>query len=139
MPENDWIDQMNRGQLAAEFAGDLRQMPHEDLAIIEALVLQERRSRQQKVEYQDVSSLQADVDQVRGLFNLWTEAMEKRINQPGKTLGYMDAFMAVVNLARWVLEGIERQQEFDSIEKKRTFRALWLTTAERSLMKRLEN
>lgn len=129
-----------RDSVIREFATLVADFPPEDFAVICAIVNQERFKRDggPKV-YQDVEHLAADKDTTRRILDAWIRALEKEVNEGGAEVGYMDAFMAVVNLARAVLEDIERRQGIDDLGKKRVFRQLWLSTAERSLMKRLEN
>jgi hypothetical protein len=83
----------------------------------------------------------ANKEKVKALVEEWRKAFEFAVNHPddGKQFGYIDAFMALPNLARLVIEDLETRCGFTETEEKRAFRELLINTIARSLLSRLED
>lgn len=80
----------------------------------------------------------ADERVVRELVFEWKAGLERIINKKrDKEVGHTDAFMAVANFVRLVVEDLEARQKLDTLETQREFRKLMLRTIERGLMQRL--
>lgn len=123
--------------IQTELRAEIAAMDEEQLSIMAAMVSAEFKKRKpQIVEDPDIRASEAEV---RTVIDVLIPAFEARINDgTKKPLGYLDAFMGVLNFARLIIESLEREQGFD-LDQKRAFRSMASATFHKSLMKRLEN
>lgn len=122
--------------ISREFANELRLMDEKHLAIIVHLATQEQHRRNPLA---DIPIKPANIEEVKALVKMLIDAFNKRIDQdPDRPLDFMDAFMALVNFDRMVLEMIEDQSlDLKTMERKRAFRSLFTATVSNSLMRRV--
>jgi hypothetical protein len=86
----------------------------------------------------DIPMKPANVEEVKALVKLLIDAFNKRIDDEDRPLDFMDAFMALVNFDRMVLEMIEDGAlDLGTLERKRAFRSLFVATVSNSLMRRV--
>ena len=79
----------------------------------------------------------ANEETVRELVFALKEAYERIINKPGRTVSFVDGFMAAANFARLVIEDLEERTKIPSLAYKKEFRRLFIRTVERGLLQRL--
>jgi len=82
----------------------------------------------------------ADVKVVKEMVGIFSEAFNRRMEDKNKPpVDFVDVFMALINFDRLILQMIEEQSEFKTLEQKRSFRSVFVATVSQSLMRRLMN
>ncbi len=120
--------------MSREFAKELALMDEKHLSLVVTMALSEQQRRHPLA---DVPMGPANVEEVKAIVKLLVDAFNTRIDTD-KPLAFMDAFMALVNFDRIVLEMIEDGAlDLKTLERKRAFRALFVGTVSNSLMRRV--
>jgi len=120
--------------MSREFAKELALMDEKHLSLVVTMALTEQQRRHPLA---DIPMEPANVEEVKALVKTLVDAFNGRIDTD-KPLGFMDAFMALVNFDRIILEMIEDGAlDLKTLERKRAFRALFVGTVSNSLMRRM--
>jgi len=122
--------------IRAEFAKELRLMDEEHLGIIIEMVAAENQRRRPLAVIADLA--RADLGAVKDLVKIMIDAFNVRMDRE-PAVNFVDAFMALVNFDRLVLEMVEKQAGMVTLDEKQAFRSAFVATVSQSLMKRLMN
>lgn len=122
--------------LRAELAKELRLMDDGHLGLMIEMVAFEQQRRHPMPAIERLSS--ADLGSVKELVKIMVDAFNERMDRE-PPVDFVDAFMALVNFDRLVLEMIEQQAEMTTFDQKRAFRSAFVATVSQSLMKRVTN
>lgn len=120
--------------ITREFAKELRLMDEKHLALMVMMATSEQHRRHPLT---DIPMKPANVEEVKVLVGRLVETFNSRISEDNP-LDFMDAFMALVNFDRVVIEMIEDGAlDLGTLERKRAFRSLFVATVSNSLMRRV--
>lgn len=121
--------------MTREFANELKLMDEKHLALVAHMATQEQHRRHPLA---DIPIKPANVEEVKVLVKSLIDTFNKRVEDEDNPLDFMDAFMALVNFDRMVLEMIEDGAlDLKTMERKRAFRSLFVATMSNSLMRRV--
>lgn len=118
-----------------EFANELKLMDEKHLALMIMMATTEQHRRHPLA---DIPMKPANTEEVKALVKSLIDTFNKRVEDEVNPLDFMDAFMALVNFDRVVLEMIEDGAlDLKTMERKRAFRSLFVATVSNSLMRRV--
>jgi len=127
------LDQAVRRELAKE----LTRMDEVHLGIMIEMVAAEQQRRYPLPPEEMAAS--ANMDGVKEIVGILCDAIDARFHDATKTeVRFLDAFMALVNFDRFVLQATEKQLGL-TLNQQRSFRSLFVATVSKSLMSRVAN